>query len=81
MTDDRIRRVDDLAARRARRVDPPKLLSIKELVLLLGYSRRTIERMLERRELPSVEYAHRRMVRADHVAEWIEAHTSYGGEA
>jgi excisionase family DNA binding protein len=50
---------------------PPLLIDVPETARRLGVSPRTVERMIERRELPIVRIGRRRMIAADALAGWV----------
>lgn len=51
-----------------------ELISISQLSQQLGISRRSIDRFIERGELPSLKLGRRRLVRLADVSAWLDGH-------
>lgn len=53
-------------------VNDPLLLPIKEAARLTGLSQSTLVRLIERGEIPCVHVGRRRLVKYDHLREWVD---------
>ncbi|HEY7715523.1 MAG TPA: helix-turn-helix domain-containing protein [Candidatus Binatia bacterium] len=50
-----------------------RLLTVAEAAELLQVSKRTLERLIQRRELPAFKVGHQWRVRESELVKWIEA--------
>ena len=54
-----------------------RLLTVAEAAELLQVSKRTLERLIQRRELPAFKVGHQWRVRESELVKWIEAHNEF----
>jgi excisionase family DNA binding protein len=50
----------------------PQLLTIRQVAELLRVSKRTVKRLISRKELPALKIGGQRRIRASQLAKWIE---------
>jgi excisionase family DNA binding protein len=53
-------------------LDPLQLLTTRQVAELLKVSKRTIERLISRKELPALKVGGQWRIRASELAKWIE---------
>ena len=54
------------------RDEPLRLLTIKEAAVILRMSQRTVQRLIQRKELPSFKVGGQWRLRESQVAKWLE---------